>query len=39
MNPEDIANVVIHALTAPAHARIDTIEVQPVAPVDARPAP
>ncbi len=34
MNPEDIANVVIHALTAPAHARIDTIEVQPVAPVE-----
>ena len=34
MAPEDIATVVIHALTAPAHARMDTIEIQPVAPVD-----
>ncbi|MBK5288589.1 MAG: SDR family NAD(P)-dependent oxidoreductase [Acidimicrobiia bacterium] len=32
MQPADIANVVIHALTAPAHARVDTIEIQPVAP-------
>lgn len=34
MEPQDVANVVVHALTAPAHARMDTIEVQPVAPVD-----
>ncbi len=34
MEPEDVATVVVHALTAPAHARMDTIEVQPVAPVD-----
>ena len=33
----DIASVVVHALTAPAHARIDTIEVQPVAPIESRP--
>ena len=32
MEPTDIANVVVHALTAPAHARVDTIEMQPVAP-------
>ncbi|MGZ4677987.1 MAG: SDR family oxidoreductase [Acidimicrobiia bacterium] len=32
MNPEDIASVVVHALTAPAHTRLDTIEIQPVAP-------
>lgn len=32
MEPADIANVVVHALTAPAHARVDTIEMQPVAP-------
>jgi NADP-dependent 3-hydroxy acid dehydrogenase YdfG len=37
VDPVDIANVVVHALTAPAHARHDTIEVQPVAPV-AEPA-
>ncbi len=35
MAPEDIAGVVIHALTAPPHARMDTIEIQPVAPVAA----
>ena len=34
MAPEDVANVVVHALTAPPHARLDTIEIQPVAPVD-----
>ncbi len=32
MEPADVANVVVHALTAPAHARLDTVEVQPVAP-------
>jgi NADP-dependent 3-hydroxy acid dehydrogenase YdfG len=32
MEPADVANVVVHALTAPAHSRVDTIEVQPVAP-------
>lgn len=32
MEPADIANVVVHALTAPAHTRLDTIEIQPVAP-------
>ena len=35
--PADIADVVVHALVAPAHARLDTVEVQPVAPV--QPAP
>ena len=39
MAPEDIAGVVVHALTAPAHARIDTIEVQPLAPVAPPPNP
>ncbi len=34
MEPVDVARVVVHALTAPPHARIDTIEVQPVAPID-----
>ena len=33
VEPADIASVVVHALTAPTHARIDTIEVQPVAPI------
>jgi NADP-dependent 3-hydroxy acid dehydrogenase YdfG len=33
VEPADIAAVVVHALTAPAHARLDTVEVQPVAPV------
>lgn len=32
MEPADVANVVVHAVTAPEHARLDTIEVQPVAP-------
>lgn len=32
MEPADIATVVVHALTAPPHARLDTVEVQPVAP-------
>jgi NADP-dependent 3-hydroxy acid dehydrogenase YdfG len=32
MEPSDIARVVVHALTAPPHTRVDTIEVQPVAP-------
>jgi NADP-dependent 3-hydroxy acid dehydrogenase YdfG len=32
VEPTDVANVVVHALTAPAHTRIDTIEIQPVAP-------
>jgi NADP-dependent 3-hydroxy acid dehydrogenase YdfG len=36
VEPADIADVVVHALTAPAHARLDTIEVQPVAPVESR---
>lgn len=35
LEPADIANVVVHALTAPAHARLDTIEVQPVPPLVA----
>ena len=35
----DIATVVIHALTAPAHARLDTIEVQPVAPLETPDLP
>ena len=33
VEPADIAAAVVHALTAPAHARLDTIEVQPVAPL------
>jgi NADP-dependent 3-hydroxy acid dehydrogenase YdfG len=33
VEPSDIASVVVHALTAPAHARHDTIEIQPVAPL------
>jgi NADP-dependent 3-hydroxy acid dehydrogenase YdfG len=36
VEPVDIANAVVHAVTAPAHARLDTIEVQPVAPVESR---
>jgi NADP-dependent 3-hydroxy acid dehydrogenase YdfG len=32
MEPADVANVVVHAVTAPPHARLDTVEVQPVAP-------
>lgn len=32
MNPEDIAAAVVHALCAPPHSRVDTIEMQPVAP-------
>jgi NADP-dependent 3-hydroxy acid dehydrogenase YdfG len=35
VEPVDIARAVVHALTAPSHARVDTIEVQPVAPVVA----
>jgi NADP-dependent 3-hydroxy acid dehydrogenase YdfG len=35
----DIADVVVHALTAPAHARHDIIEVQPVAPIRAPDLP
>jgi NADP-dependent 3-hydroxy acid dehydrogenase YdfG len=34
VEPADIADVVVHALTAPAHARLDTVEVQPVAPIE-----
>ena len=30
------ADAVVHAVTTPAHARVDTIEVQPVAPVESR---
>ena len=33
MEPADVARVVVHALTAPPHARVGTIEVQPVAPI------
>ena len=36
VQPADIADAVLHALVAPAHARLDTIEVQPVAPVEPR---
>ncbi len=32
MVPEDVAAAVVHALTAPLHSRVDTIEIQPVAP-------
>ena len=32
LNPHDIATAVVHALTAPDHARIAVIELQPVAP-------
>ncbi len=32
MEPVDIANAVIHALTAPPHARVNVIEMQPTAP-------
>jgi len=39
VEPADIASVVVHALTAPAHARHDTIEVQPVAPLRAPDVP
>lgn len=39
VEPSDIASVVVHALTAPAHARHDTIEVQPVAPLRAPDVP
>jgi len=39
VEPADIASVVVHALTAPAHARHDTIEVQPVAPLRAPDLP
>jgi len=39
VEPADIASVVVHALTAPAHARHDTIEVQPVAPLCAPDLP
>ena len=35
----DIARVVVHALTAPAHTRLDTIEVQPVAPLETPDLP
>jgi len=38
VEPADVASVVVHALVAPAHARHDTIEVQPVAPVTERAA-
>ena len=39
VEPADIADVVVHALTAPAHVRHDTIEVQPVAPPRAPDVP
>jgi len=39
VEPADIASVVVHALTAPAHARHDTIELQPVAPLRAPDLP
>ncbi len=32
MKPEDVAAAIVHALTRPAHMRIEVIEVQPVAP-------
>jgi len=34
VEPADIAAAVVHAVTAPRHARIDSVEVQPVAPVE-----
>ena len=34
MEPADVARVVVHALTAPPTARIHTVEVQPVAPIE-----
>ncbi len=37
MEPVDIANAVIHALTAPPHARVDVIEMQPTAPRTPEP--
>ena len=37
MNPEDIAAAVVHALGAPPHSRVDTIEMQPVAPTRRDP--
>jgi NADP-dependent 3-hydroxy acid dehydrogenase YdfG len=36
VEPADVAAAVVHALTAPRHARIDTVEIQPVAPLESR---